>query len=328
MKDLNGFINYLKAQVTKNELSLDAYTKVARDFIEFMGNKQPTQDAINEFLVQQRQKYIKNNSMINKCGGLRHFLRYNGYDLRRRNEGEHRGFLVQIPRAEQTKTTPDDFLTEPEIQAMYNTAKRDAFEDALVRVFYYAMQRISSVISLDVEDVNFTDKTITFRKMKKTNKPHVETPDDATLQAIRTYIGDRTTGALFLNRTISTRINDDQLRKQLKIIAIDSGIKKNVTPHMFRRSNITHKKLHGVQDSDIMKISGHKDVNSLKHYDCTDLTYVRKITEKFTPKFDNATPTPKAEPVDKEKEEMKKTIKELSEKLEEAKKHNDNRMYG
>jgi integrase len=131
---------------------------------------------------------------------------------------------------------------------MYETAKRDSYENALVRVFYYAMQRISSTIALDISDIDFDAdiKTITFRIMKRGEKPHIVAPDEATLQAIKDYIGTRKEGALFLNKIKPTRLNEGQCRIHIKQLAVDSGINKNVTPHFFRRSNITHKKINQV----------------------------------------------------------------------------------
>jgi integrase len=320
--DINAFISHLKAQITQNQLSLDAYKRVAEDFIDFMGDKKEvTQEDINEFQNKQASVF-KHNSLINHAGGLRHFLRWCGYDIRRKNEGEHRGFLVKIPKAVATRNTKDDYLTEGEIQRIYYEAKNNPFENAIVRIFFENWQRISTIIALDIPDVDFENKTITYRKMKRGEKRlklHVVPIEDETVEAIKKYIGTRTEGALFLNRTIPTRLNDDQFRKQLADIGIRANIprSKRIIPHTARRSGITNAKKNGMQDTDIMKISGHDDINSLKSYDCTDVEDVRKIKEKFTKKYDvSISPPPTPE------ESMKQELAEAKAEIERLRKLN------
>jgi integrase len=315
--NIDDFIDHLMAQVTKNTNSLNAYRKAAREFIEFIGDKNTvTQTDIDKYLVHIAERF-SHNSGINMVSGLRHFLRWNGYDIRRKNERKSRGFLVKIPKAKATRNTKNDFLTDDEIQRMYDVAKIDPYLNAMTRVFFETWQRISSILALNVKDIDFELKTITFWKMKRGElrpQPHTVPIDDETTQVLKTYLNGRTDGPVFLNKTRPTRLNDNECRHHLKELSVRARIppEKNVIPHMARRSGITNHKKKGMQDSDIMKISGHDDIHSLKSYDCTDIEDIRNIINRYKQQV-KPTEQPKLDP---EKEQLFKTIEQLTHRLE------------
>ncbi|MBE3094521.1 MAG: site-specific integrase, partial [Actinobacteria bacterium] len=205
-----------------------------------------------------------------------------------------------------------------EMLRIFIQAKKNPYEYALVRTFYFTAQRISSIIALDIKDVDLNAKTVTFLKMKRGETrptPHTVPIDDETVTAIKQYLNGRTEGAVFLNKTLPTRLNDDQCRKHLKQLSIDADIpkEKKTIPHMYRRSNITHKKKRHCQDSDIMKITGQVDPQSLKHYDCCDVEDTRAVNEMYTPKFDEM-PVPQStsrETLEKELAEAKAEIQRM-----------------
>ena len=160
---------------------------------------------------------------------------------------------------------------------------------AIVKIFLYAGLRISELINLNYNDVNFEDKSIKF--YGKGNKERYVPLHRDVIKAIKHYIPERdeiepktkdAEKALFLSRH-GKRISARSIQIFVKKYAKLSGIKNasKITPHKLRHTfaSILYQKtkdLRVVQD-----LLGHADISTTQIYTHTDTEQKKEAIEEF-----------------------------------------------
>ena len=98
--------------------------------------------------------------------------------------------------------------------------------------------RVSAIVNIDIDDINFEEKSI--KVTEKGNKKKViyfgENTEKALVQWINTrkdIIGDADIKPLFISK-LKTRMNKDAVNDMLKSAAKEAGIEKKITPHKMR----------------------------------------------------------------------------------------------
>jgi site-specific recombinase XerD len=125
--------------------------------------------------------------------------------------------------------------------------------------------RVSELVGLDVENVDLAEACV--KVMGKGGRERVCPIGRKAVEALRAYIGDRTTGALFLNYR-GGRLSDRSVRKLLEKLALDA------TPHTLRHSYATHLIDSGADVRNVQELLGHKSISSTQIY--THVSSVRK----------------------------------------------------
>ena len=132
-------------------------------------------------------------------------------------------------------------------------------------------KRISEVLSLRVESIDFETRIVTFLQSKTRGfikEVRITYPEDFMLQ-LKNYIGDRQ-GIVFITAWgIKKEVSRRQLNRSLKLAAKSAGIEKKISPHVFRTTLITYLSSQGFADSEIMKVTGHASSSMIAMYDKT-----------------------------------------------------------
>lgn len=153
--------------------------------------------------------------------------------------------------------------------------------DCLVaKIILQGGKRLSEVLSLTTDKIDYTKREITFRqsKTKGYEKETVITYPPFIMEELKEYIGDRE-GLVFITRR-QKRIMPNQLMATFQKAGTRAGISCKVTPHVLRASAITYLKISGYSDSDIMKISGHASSAMVNAYDKSERA--QNISKKVT----------------------------------------------
>jgi integrase/recombinase XerD len=151
-------------------------------------------------------------------------------------------------------------------------AERLNRRDALVaKLLLQGGKRKSEVLDLKVDQIDFNRNTIVYRQTKTrgTEKVTVINYPPHIMEELKGYIGDRT-GWVFVTRR-QRRLSPFQIDRTFRRAGEMAGIPFRVTPHVMRVTLVTRLKELKVQDSDIMKITGHANPAQLASYDKTDL---------------------------------------------------------
>jgi integrase/recombinase XerD len=144
--------------------------------------------------------------------------------------------------------------------------------DALVaKLLLQGGKRKSEVLALKVDQIDFSRQTIAYRQTKTrgTEKVTIINYPSHVMDELRAYIGDRT-GWVFVTRH-QRRLSPFQIDRTFRRAGELAGIPFRVTPHVMRVTLVTRLKELKIQDSDIMKITGHANPAQLASYDKTDL---------------------------------------------------------
>lgn len=178
---------------------------------------------------------------------------------------------IKAPAYERMTKTAEQLLDEEEIRAMIEAAKTSR-DRALIAVLYESGCRIGEIATLKWSDVRFTEnQTAAINTSKKTGKPRY-IPIVSARSYLATWKADYPgepygDSLVFLTNNTHGPLQYAGVVKQIRKIATRAGIKKHVTPHLFRHSRITHLLRKGVPEPVIKKMMwGHLNTDMLQTY--------------------------------------------------------------
>ena len=171
---------------------------------------------------------------------------------------------------------------------LHISSSPDAMRDAaMLQIAYASGLRVSEIIGLDVEDIDFTVGSV--RCLGKGSKERMVPVHRIALDSIDRYVRrGRTTfkqqesKALFLNRR-GTRLTRQGfwgiVKKYSKLI----GLENSMTPHTLRHSFATHLLEGGASIRHVQELLGHASISTTQIYTHLTVEFVRD-------QYDNAHP--------------------------------------
>lgn len=141
-------------------------------------------------------------------------------------------------------------------------------ECLIAKVILQGGKRVNEVLSLKIEQIDFNRRKIVFwqSKTKGLKKETVITYPESIMEKLRTYIGERKEGYVFISR-LGKPIDLRWLAVVFAKAGNQAGLSFKITPHVLRASTVTYLKQQGFADSDIMKITGHANSAMVHAYD-------------------------------------------------------------
>ena len=253
------------------------YTKWFLEWLEANGLdiEDVTQDIVNDYIVYCKERYSK-NTLVTITANLRKLLIH---------------FLKKKDLEIKVDKTP---LTIEEVNAIFEAAKENPLDEAILKTLYYSGIRKIELVSLDIEDIDFENLKITVRHGKGETYRRVNITKDCAM-AIRRWLTVRPQPekghekALFIS-VHRKRISESYIRDMVKRYAAKAGIEKIAYPHKFRITNITHMAEHGLDIKEIQAQSGHKDIKTLMGYIQYASDRIRKSYEKVFERNDDFIP--------------------------------------
>lgn len=194
---------------------------------------------------------------------------------------EKSGFKVILTESEMIR-----FLDAIETRTGYGLRDRTLFE-----VMYIAGLRVSELINLNVEDIDFNQNEVLIRQGKgrkdrivpigKISKDYLER---WIKKARGWFLGEKDKGALFINR-VGKRISDNTVRFLLKKYLKLAGIEKEgVTPHSIRHSCATHLLQYGADIRFVQSLLGHESIETTVTYTKDIVSGLKKMHKSFHPR--------------------------------------------
>lgn len=245
--------------------------------------------AINEKIIIDYLKTISKNSpktVSRKITSIRNFF---NYLLKINIIKESPCIYIENPKI--PKTLPN-VLTIEEVNKLLDVNlinKYDYRNKAMLELLYATGLRISELINLKVNDVNFINNVvICFGKGKK---ERIVPVDDNTLKHIKNYLeyrnsffkGNKYSDYLFLNN-VGGKISRQGFMKNLRQILLKLNIDKNITPHMLRHSFATHMLNNGADLRSIQLLLGHSDISTTKIYTHISNKKIESDYQKYHPR--------------------------------------------
>ncbi|MCX5693979.1 MAG: tyrosine recombinase XerC [Candidatus Omnitrophica bacterium] len=285
-KYIEKFVRYLEIEKNYSAHTVLNYRLDLEGFNKFIaGTELEKIDYLNlrKYLAVLKEKNFGNRTVGRRLSTLRSFFRFlcrEGYIK------TNPILMLSSPKLE--KHLPS-FMTEDEVLRLIESAFAKNQKDvaglrdrAILEVFYSSGLRISELVGLNLEDIDFISGILKIRGKGK--KERIVPIGETALATVKKYLDKRKKQCdiLFLNhhdRRITARGVRFLLMKYLK----GCGIKPGVSAHTFRHSFATHLLNHGADLRTVQELLGHANLSSTQIY--THLT-----TDKLKSVYDKAHP--------------------------------------
>ena len=283
---VDQFVAFQENEKQASPRTIANYTSAIRAFTEWMGDRftswaEVTADEYRAYLFELMKQELARNTIRLRFSALRSFHKY----LVQRKDFTHNPIAeVQMPKAEKglpviisvkqaVALLEAPFNIEHPKQAPNWLPARDA---AILELFYSTGMRLSELVSLQVEDIDWPSETL--RVIGKGQKERLLPIGRPAIQAMQQYRqqADVHTGALFLSklrRRITTRAINNLLKKYISAAKIPFDI----TPHKLRHSFATHLLDNGADLRSVQSLLGHASLSTTQIY--THVTKARLKTE-------------------------------------------------
>ncbi len=270
--------NYSKYTITNYRLDLEGFKKflgdVALEKIDYL--------VLRKYLATLKEKNLKSRTVGRHLSTLRSFFKFLIREGYLKNNP-----IASLSSPKQEKPLPL-FLTEEEVTKLIEAVKlnneRDFRDRAIIETFYSTGIRVSELVGLNIEDVDFIGGVV--KVLGKGKKERIAPIGEIALSAIRAYLERRKkqqeAEALFLNKS-GKRITDRGVRNIIDKYIRIASIKQGVSPHTLRHSFATHLLNRGADLRSVQELLGHVNLSTTQIY--THLT-----TEKLKSVYDKAHP--------------------------------------
>jgi len=169
-----------------------------------------------------------------------------------------------------------EVLTKEEVKKMIDSADNQKSR-LIISLLYSTGLRVSELVNLKVEDVNFADKSGWVRRGKGA-KDRIFVLSDNLGKEIQEYLNGKEHKFIFSKEEPLTTRNIQKIIKGTKTRA---GISKKVTPHTLRHSFATHLLEQGTDIRLIQTMLGHSSLSTTQVYTHVSSEQIKKVANPF-----------------------------------------------
>ena len=288
---IGDFLEYLLVERGCSQNTLSSYSSDLYQFTEQVGKTnvhELNSTDIDKFLKYLLDKGYLPATKARKLASVRSFVSYLHAE----------GFIQSdptdlIPNPKRSKRLPT-VLKFSDVKAILElplniSSSAEAMRDAaMLQIAYASGLRVSEIIGLDVEDIDFTAESV--RCLGKGSKERIVPVHKKALDSIDIYLSkgrkkfkDKGIKALFLNK------RGDRLTRQgfwgiVKKYARIIGFENTMTPHTLRHSFATHLLEGGAPIRHVQELLGHASISTTQIYTHLAVEFVRDQYDSAHPR--------------------------------------------
>ena len=288
------FLNYLRYERNRSELTVRRYEQSLRDFETYFKNREGQlswesvdSDVIRDWMESMMDKGDMASTVNSSLSAVRSFF---FFFLSRNLVVRDPSYAVKGPKKQ--KPLPQ-FVREEEMNRLLDTPQmwEDGFPGLRARtiiiLFYETGIRLAELIGLDVSDVDFTAHQI--KVTGKRNKQRIVPFCTELENVLREYMAQRNAvfsvcdGALILSDR-GIRMRRDQVGTIVKQhLSLVTTLKKR-SPHVLRHSFATAMLNNGAGLEDVRLLLGHESVATTQIYTHTTFEQLKRVYENAHPR--------------------------------------------
>lgn len=269
-----SFTRYLRA-ANRSPKTIRTYAEAVEGLVRFLAEHgMPRQ--VSAIRREHVESYVEDvlarwtpATALNRYQGLRQFFRFLVED----------GEIGESPMARMTPPkvpeAPPPILTDAELRALLKTAEGGTFEQrrdtALLRVLIDTGARVSEIAGLKLDDVDLDagpSGTITI--LGKGRRVRLLPLGVKSVRALDRYVRGRAShphaAEPWLWLGTKGLLTDSGVRQLLERRGEDAGIKRKVTPHMFRHAFAHRWLAQGGNEGDLMRLTGWRTRQMVNRY--------------------------------------------------------------
>lgn len=282
---INEFLNYLKFERNRSDLTIKNYGEDLRAFKEFYGNlegchswKSVDSDVIRDWMESMMDKGNNATSINRRLSALRSFYRF---ALARKLVDKDPVHGVTGPK----KGRPlPQFLKENEMDRLLDVEGwTEGFEDVrdrtIIMTFYETGIRLAELIGLDDSIVDFSNRQL--KVTGKRNKQRVIPFGEELLAMLRDYMKCRAkevnlqSEALFVTAK-GQRMTSSQVREAVRKNLSKVCTLKKRTPHVLRHTFATAMLNNKAGIESVKKLLGHESLSTTEIYTHTTFEQLKR----------------------------------------------------
>ena len=282
---INEFLNYLKFERNRSDLTIKNYGEDLRAFKEFYGNlegchswKSVDSDIIRDWMESMMDKGNNATSINRRLSALRSFYRF---ALARKLVDKDPVHGVTGPK----KGRPlPQFLKENEMDRLLDAESwTESFEDVrdrmVIMTFYETGIRLSELIGLDDSMVDFSNRQL--KVTGKRNKQRVIPFGEELLATLCDYMKCRDkevnlqSDALFVTAK-GQRMTTSQVREAVRKNLSKVCTLKKRTPHVLRHTFATAMLNNKAGIESVKKLLGHESLSTTEIYTHTTFEQLKR----------------------------------------------------
>lgn len=291
-KEIEIFLAYLKVEKNASPHTIASYRRDLNQLAAFLDERKISMTGVDNivlrtFLSVLFERGIKKSTIARKLAAMRSFFQYG---LRMKWISDNPAKVVSTPRQE--RYIPS-FLSEEEVRAFLDLPQSDRPLDlrdrALLELLYATGLRVSELVGIDNEDINFKERLIRIRGKGK--KERIVPFGKAAEESIIGYLKKRTSinrgaidgQAVFLNyrgRRLTSRSVERIVDKHI----VSSASRRKISPHSLRHSFASHLLSRGADLRAIQEFLGHASLATTQKYTHMDLKQLLEVYRKSHPR--------------------------------------------
>ena len=230
----------------------------------------------------------KKTTIARKLSALRTFYKFL---VKRGIVAENPADSILTPK--QDKTIPN-YLPVDEMFRLLDSIQTGSILDlrnrAIFETLYSCGIRVSELVGMDVQDVNYNGSVI--RVLGKGGKERIVPIGQKALDAIQLYreaisekhgIAANQRGPLFLNKNRG-RLSARSVARILNKLAVACGLLKPVSPHCLRHTFATHMLDAGADLRVVQELLGHKSLSTTQQYTHVSIARLMQTYDRAHPR--------------------------------------------
>jgi len=267
---IRSYASFLFIEKNLAKATIDAYLDDINLFHQAF-NIQDTNDilpyAINDFINLESQKGLSSATIIRRLSSVYNYLIF------LKDEGIYTHEIKKINRPRVNKSLPT-YYTSEEIERLLEApdekSHRGMRDKAMLEVMYASGLRVSELLNLKREEVNFNRGIIKIRG--KGGKERIVPLGEYALFILADYINDvrhhyekNDKRTIFLSQN-GTPLTRQYFFKMIKEYALIAGIEKKISPHSLRHAFATHLLEKGAALRAVQAMLGHTNIATTQIY--------------------------------------------------------------
>lgn len=291
---IEDFLDYLRYERNRSDLTVRNYERSLRDFESYFKNREShlswesvDSDLIRDWMESLMDKGDMASTVDNRLSAVRSFFRF----------ALSRGLVVHDPahnvRGPKKKKPLPQFMREGDMDRlmdlpeMWGNNYKDVRARTIILLFYTTGIRLAELVGLDDQDVDFVSHQL--KVTGKRNKQRIVPFGEELEQALKAYMSQRDgqplkrDAALFLNDK-GCRITRAQVEKVVKTGLSRVTTMKKRSPHVLRHTFATAMLNNGAGLESVRKLLGHESVATTEIYTHTTFEQLKRVYKDAHPR--------------------------------------------
>ncbi|MEE9501432.1 MAG: tyrosine recombinase XerC [Candidatus Aminicenantaceae bacterium] len=291
-KELEAFLEYLKHERNASPHTIASYQRDLKQLAVYLKKKnislkRTDNVVLRGFLATLYEKRNKKSTVARKLAAIRSFFQF---CIRKRWLEDNPAKVVATPKQE--KPVPS-FLSEEDMEQFLDIPKTrrplDLRDKSILELLYATGSRVSELVGIDLEDINFEERLIRVRGKGK--KERLVPFGKIAEQSLELYIRARSLihkgqideNALFLNYR-GDRITSRSVERVVDKYIRFSAMRRKISPHSLRHSFASHLLSRGADLRVIQELLGHESLATTQKYTHLDLKQLIDVYKKSHPR--------------------------------------------